>query len=873
MEELPPVCTGGIVEYVADYVDGLNWRSISIQCSLFQPGPILFFCVLCLTLTVLCAFFLSDLPFWRHPSFHQRVQFCRSLPDHFTSTPGDNFIAGLNRGMVVISDIPKLSKCSSVIGLQSCLSSNNLNGAVSNKLTILIDSSSLPKLPIDGKDCNDGSPISLQSPRRSVLIQLLFAILEISMILALVIGTIYTCVIALQIQTTVYGLKDHIGEVASSSKLLANNFINEAYAIVNHVIEEDVAQKNQNTYLRPFIEEMKLIWGDQAMRLYAMAKKQSPSKTWLRQQTRTNLLHFNTFLRRLSSLFAVAPLLNESSIKSANDLFLSYSYELARLTPHPMFRPASWRNIQILNFTAVELCKHSTTHFPTCNEVESHFSMIVSKLEAWPRYEKNRDFTKVMAYSLLPRMLNAEALVEKWLPFVQDPTGNIPFLFDEFLVREIAKESRKLNRSLERLPQQWPNSSIRKYLVTIAFLPVALAVTLVLLVAILVIAYLPIPNFHCFSGRPRSGYEKIGRNQRLVSFYLKIVAVLTTLLCITGVVFGTIGSIGQSQLCDVLFTRTQHADVWLNHLLASVALRMSNLRELLEIENIHPRFPERVLSTLNTNYTSVTPPFLQSINMTRPVNLSALLHSKWLNKTLYDLWYKEVWRKMGQANISYHILRIPISKTFNRFRKAVKLDQTFDNLHVGKINEYLPEPSEDYYTRIGLALQTISKRKSRELDQLANYFTAIGNVIAMYKLKFEQIAQALVVIEKNKKVLEPLRPLVDVGDKIIGYLANKTNDELISQFTNNTAEIFINSQLPIDRHVLPIIHRILDRLFPYPDLRQTYWKALSPICPTGVNHLPIFLALKCFGFTLSFSAFGLFIISLMRNRIHPPPLK
>ncbi|KAL5970632.1 hypothetical protein TSMEX_001629 [Taenia solium] len=857
MEESPPVCTGGFVEYIAEHVDGLNWRGISTHCALAQTDLILFLCILCMSLVVLCVFLLSDLSIWRHLLRHRKFAFSRPSSDLFGSMEGT-----FHEQMILMSDIVQPIHRPCVIHVQAYVSSKKLNiptPTITNSVEPL-------KLPIDGKDGTSGSSISSQLHRKSVEIQFLFIILMIAVILALVIGTIYTCFVARRIEMTIYSLTDHIEEVVASSKQLTNTFISEAYAIMNRVIEEDVAQNNAKSYLRPFVEEMKLVWGDQAMRLYAMAQKLSPTRAWLRQQTRTNLLHFNTFLRRLSSLFAVAPLLSESSIKSTNDLFISYSYELARLSPHPIFTPLSWRNIPILNLTASELCKHSTTHFPTCADVESHFAMIVSKLEAWPQYRKSRDFTKVTTYSLLPRLLNAEAQVGKWLPLAQDPTGNIPFLFDEFLVWEIEKERKKLNQSLDVLPRQWVNSSTKKYLDVVAVLPIALAGALTLLVAISLIASLLNAALHCGTLRcGRAGTDV--RMERFASCYLLVLAVFTTVLSTTAVGFGVVGSIGQRQLCDVLLARSQQADVWLNHLLTSIAPRIPDLREVLKIENIHFRIPKRVFSTLDTNYTPSSPPFLQSVDMSRPVNLSALLHSKWLNKTLYGLWFEKVCHKMEQANLSYQIPRVRLSKTFNQFRKAVKLDQTFDDLCVGNVTEYLPEPCNDYYTQIGLALSSVSKRSSGKVDQLANYFTTIGDLIALYKLKFDQIAQALSVIEENKKVLEQLSPLIDVGDKIIDYLVNKTNGELISQFTNNTAEIFINSRRPIDQYVLPILYRILDRLFPYPNLRQTYRKALSPICPTDTTHSPLFLTLKNFGFTLSLSAFGLFIVSVVWNRI------
>ncbi|KAM7535721.1 hypothetical protein Aperf_G00000099737 [Anoplocephala perfoliata] len=863
MGESPPVCSGGIVEYITYYADNLTWRSTSVNCFLSQTDLILLLCILCLSLAVLCIFLLSELCIFRH---RRRFSFHHSSPAPPLFSPESD---GLHRGMTLLSGIVKPIQQSFVVHLRTYLSSN-INTSITNastNLSTVIESMRLLKIPIDGTDSTDTSPSTLSAPNRIYSINLLYVGLTISVLVAIMIGTIYTCVLARTIESTVCGLTNHIGEVSLASKELANTFISEAYAIMNRVIKMDVAQNNHRSNLRPFVEEMKLIWGDEAMRLYAMALNITPTKQWLREHTRANLLHFNTFLRRLSSLFSVAPFLSEGNIKSVNDVFLSYTYELARLTPHPLFRSASWRDVKVLNFTAVALCEHSTSFFPTCSDVESHLEMITTELDTWPRYEKNRDFTKVTAFSLLPRMLNAEAYVERWLPLAQDPTGNIPFLFDEFLIAEIDKERARLNRTLDILQNKFAESSARKYLNIASVLPVTLAIMLPLLLILSLTAVLVSPSCCCFCVIQPNRISKAGRGGKFAICYRQFFAISTTLLCVIGVGFGIAGSIGQSQLCDVLFVRSQHADVWLNHLLAKVFSRLPGLHEVFEIDNIHIRIPERVFSTLDTNYTPGSPPFLQSINMNRPVNLRALWHSQWLNKTLYELWYKEVWPLMERANLSYRVPRVPFSKTFNQFRIAVKLDQTFDNLYVGNVGEYLPEPATDYYTRIALALKAKSNHISKEVDQLANYFTAIGDLIALYKLKLEQIAQALKVIENNKMVLEPLSPLIDVSDKIISYLANKTDTELISQFTNNTANIFVNSKIPVERYVLPVAHQVLDQLFPYPHLRETYRKALSPICPTEFTYSALFLTLRSFGFTLSLSAFGLFVVGLGCNRV------
>nr|CDS30728.1 conserved hypothetical protein [Hymenolepis microstoma] len=854
MDVLPPSCSGGVVEFVACHVDGLDWRRISTHCSLSQLDLILLLCILSIALFVFAVFLLSDLCIFRR----------RKFPRLVLSEDED-----LHQRMSLMGDIVKPIHRSFLVHFLTYLTPKGAAMATTptTDAAIVLESLRPPRPSLDEKDRTDESPIYLPSHRRSYPVNIFCIGLTVSIIIALLVGTIYTCFLAQQIENTLIGLTEHIENVTQSFKDLANVFISESYSTMNRVIKEDLAQSNHMSNLRPFIEEMKLIWGDEAMRLYAMALNITPSKQWLRENTRSNLLRFNTFLRRLSSLFSVAPFLSEVNLKSVNDIYLSYTHELVRLTPHPLFKPTSWKDIQILNFTSVALCERSTNLFPTCKDVESYLEMVANKLEAWPSYVKSRDFTKVTAFTLLPRMLNAEAHVERWVPLAQDPTGNIPFLFDEFLIPEIDKDRARLNRSLDSLPKRWAESSIRKYLSMASAFPVVLAIILSILLLLTIITILINSNccFYCLTGSNRLGKDNAGG--KMSTCYRQSFAMVTTFLCIIGVVCGTVGSIGQSQLCDVLFVRAQSADIWLNHLMSTVLPVVDDLIEVLEIENIQFRIPERVFSTLDSNYTSKSLPLLQSVHMNRPMNLTALWHSHWLNKTLYDLWYREVWPLMEKANMSYQIPRVPLSKTFSQFRTAVKLDQTFDELYVGNVTEYLPEPAEDYYTKIGLALKSVSSRGSKGIDQLATYFTTIGNLIAEYRLKFDQIAQALKVIEENKVILKLLSPLIDVGDKIIRYLGNKTDPELIAQFTNNTAEIYINSHFTVEHYVIPMVHRILDQLLPYPHLRETYRKTLSPICPTELPHSALFLSLRCFGFTLSLSAFGLFIVSVGCNRI------
>ncbi|VDD83357.1 unnamed protein product [Mesocestoides corti] len=882
----PPVCTGGVFEYAASYVEGLNWRRISTSCSLSETDQISLLCVLFIGLAILCILVLSDfsvlklyLLHWKcHSSRNRAPSLCQPANETLLPTEKTNSKESLSHmsiGVMVnfngkLSYLPYVTQMSTLTSSEAHRGANSTASLTVQRSLISLESC-IGKNGVgfgDEEDRTGIPPVPPQPLERSKRIRAPLVLITLLTTVALMAGTAYTCFLAQRIETTACGLTKHAKKVVISAKLLTNSLINEAYTIIIRVIGEDVSPSNANSYLRPFVEEMKHIFGNQAMRLYAMANDHTPSNDWLCQQTASNLQYFGTFLHRLSSLFAVAPVLSSDNIKAARDISYSYIHELARLAPHPLFTTVSnktlmWRTIQILNYTAEELCRQHTSYFPTCADVESHFEMLVSKVDPWPKFEKGRDITSVTSYMQVPRLLNSKAYVKKWLPLAQDPTGNIPFLFDEFLLREIRRAKKTINENLEKLPRKLAKKMANKHLQVARKVPAVLTGILTLFLAIfLVVVY---DNCRC-SYRLQHQREVMAcaRIKRCPLFCLRVVTFFAALLCATGVALGVLGGFGQDQICNILFVRSHQGDPWLHYLLDRILRRSPALTEILRIENLQLQLPKNVLSTLDTNYTPNTPPFLLSIGMNRPANLTALLYSAWLNRTLYGLWYRDVWRTMERANISCRIPRVPLSNVFDQFRRAVMLDQTFDDLYVGNTTDYLPEPINDYYTRIGLALKVISKRGFTDAEKYATYFTAIGNLIAHYQLKFDQVAQALNVIKENKRIIEPLLPLIKVGDVIVSYLSNKSNSDLVSQFTNNTAEIWLNSRLPIDHYVLPIVYKLLDRLFPYPTLRQTYRQALSPICPTDTENPPLFLALRNFGFALSLSSLALLVVCVVR---------
>ncbi len=878
-----PQCTGGVIEYAAVHFDAGGWQRASTSCALSQPDLVVLLAILTASLLVLTLLLLIACC-----SLRRRVCRPRRKPPSMSSSASSTSIISPSTAASMISTVETSlqQKIFSALLLFNVKPTDFIEQVQS---FIPLQNRTNPEVSADGDDLDtlDGSrapviPLSHQrkrifrrGPRCCHRYPLLVSIIVVAL-LATVGGTVYTCLVARQIELTANGLTKHVGDVVYSTKMLANTLISEAYEIINGAVREDVARTNEYSELRPFIEEMKGVFGDQAMRLYAMAlskkKKARPSPKWLRDRTSTYLHYFNIFLRRLSSLFAVAPVLGHESVKSARDVYYSYSYELARLAPHPLFRgdikdKDAWRSILILKEAAHELCKQPTSYFPTCRDVESYFETIATHIDTWPRSEEKRDLSEVTAYMRVPQLLNAEEYVNKWLPVAQDPTGSVPFLFDEFVVPEIDKERKKINQSLDALPGKVSQSGAQKYINISGKIPLVLAGVLTMFVAVALIVL----AFSCgFCYRPKVTEPLEDRRMRkCTAVCLSSLAVVAALLCVVGVLLGVAGGIGQDQVCAYLFEKPQQTDKWLHHLSTAALPKIPALHEVLAIDFINIQLPQSLLTTLDMSYVQgSSSPFLQSIGMARPVNLTALLYSTWLNTTLYDLWYKDVWPKMMKANLSRQVPRVPLTKVVKQFSDAVKLDQTFDRLYVGNASEYLPEPSYDFYTKIGLALHVVSERGSVGAERYATYFTAVGELITHYKMKFDQVGQALDVVRGNKKILEPLFPLIRVGDRIMRFLATKSNAQLVAQFTNNTAEIWLNSRQPINRHVLPVVDKILDRLFPFPTLRPTYRQALSPVCPTETQkYSPLFQTLRNFGFALSLSSLVLSLVCVVRVRV------
>lgn len=884
MEELPtalpPSCTGGLFEYAALYTGGaVNWLGTTLCCSFSRPHSIIFILIFLSAIAVFnCSLFFICRALLRGRCRRGSYKLVPKPPSSTSTSSSSSEDTVVDPTACLFAGLPASPRplqqrlTSTLIWLHvrppktrtqiQQVHTTAVFHEVKSEIVVFCDEVTASPSGMQERKL----PRLLNSIARKLIVVLI--------IVAIICCTVYACIVGRTLELFVNQLPYYLTDTTTSVKFLTNSIISESYSILKNAIKEEVARTNAHSNLRPFVEEMKSIFADEAMRLYAMSMEMSPpSRSWLRKQSTQHLRHLNMFLRRLSSLFAVAPVLGHENINMAREICYSYSYELARLAPHPLLRLTrsikdAWRSILILNETASELCRHPTSYFPNCSFVESYFAKIDKHIQSWPRMDDKSDLNKVTAYMRVPQLLNAEAYVTKWLPVAQDPIGGIPILFDELVIPEINKEIKKINESLDDISKIMANSSVNGYIRLSGKVPLALTGALTISVATFLIVM--VFNWSGWSRVDQSPYEFLGYRyiRRCSTTTFGALAVIACFFTITGVLIGTSGEIGQSQVCIALLENPQATDKWLYRLINSSLSSIAALRPVLEIYSLNLRLPHFILMTMNADFIADGPPFLKAIGLNRPANLSAVLHSNWLNKTLYGLWYNEVWPHMLKKNLSSQVPRIPLTKVLTQFIKAVKLEQTFDELYVGNVSEYLPEPSHDYYTKIGLALDVISQRGFNARQSYSTYFSAVGQLINRYQLKYEQVAQSLDVIRENKGIIDALLPLITSGDLIMSYLASKSNTELVTQLTNNTAEIWLNSRQPINRMVLPIVYKILDRLFPYPNLGRTYRAGLAPICPTDNGTAPLFKTLRSFGLALSLSSLCLAVLCVVRMRRH-----
>ncbi|BHF73164.1 hypothetical protein SprV_0401624000 [Sparganum proliferum] len=716
-------------------------------------------------------------------------------------------------------------------------------------------------------------------------------------------GTIFTCVSSYRLSTTFTALPVHIGSVAQAAKLLSNRWISECYSIAIGVIEADVrpirptssSSSSSSSQLRPFIEQMKFIFGRQIMELYKLAKNNSASIN-VEEETSKQIRNFDTLLQRLAALFSVAPKLSNDYVNAALDGYYTYTRELVRLSPHPLFlsnfAPEArsvddiWRMNTVLNITGVILCQYGVVGGPfrSCTEVKRHLSKIAIEVNALPHRMAKEDLSQVIAYMRVPQLLGAETYVQKWLPLARDPPAAIPLLFNELVVPEIDKARVGLNRSLDNLPTGFSNATSPYIAISVGLIGFLTGLLVFLSVGLLLVLTLSLttPGTDRCGGGDGGRWTKNTQSCLNASFLgLGLCAALTC--CLFGLGLAYAGAVGQVEACTYLLEKPKQlvADQWLLQLLRRQLLTgVKPLREISHIDQIDLRLPYPLLTTLDSQYKAASsPPLLQSLGMNRPFNLSALLFSPWLNKTLYDLWFRDVRPLMQREKLSTKIPRIQIDNVFSEVQRTFRLKQTFDELLVGNTSNYLPTPTVDYYSQLVVALngvvsnQRVPSMIRVEASNLSGIYSLVGHLVLRYRKQFAQVDAALKTVQENKRILVVLRPMIQIADAVISFLANKTDTQLVDLFSNATASIWNDSRHQVGTHLIPLGHRFLDLLLPYPGLQTTYRLTLAPFCATSASSasaseqpFPLLRTSLEFGLGLSLSAILIIIFSIWHFR-------
>ncbi|VDL94705.1 unnamed protein product [Schistocephalus solidus] len=727
---------------------------------------------------------------------------------------------------------------------------------------------------------------------------LFFLLLGLVLLLS---GTIFTCVASYRLSSTLTALPIHVGSVAQATKLLSNRWISQCYSIAIRVIEADVQpnRPTNNSQLRPFIEQMKSIFGRQIIELYKLAKNNSASIN-VEEETGKQIRAFDILLRRLAALFSVAPKLSNDYVNAALDGYYMYTRELVRLSPHPLFlstfAPEArssddiWRMNTVLNITGVILCQYGVDGGPfrSCTEVKRHLSQIAIAVNALPHRMAKEDLSQVIAYMRVPQLLGAETYVQKWLPVARDPPAAIPLLFNELVVPEIDKARASLNRSLDNLPATFSNATSPYIAISaglIGFLTGLLVFFSAGLLLVLALSLTPLRTYRPGEGGGCGGgwwtqNTKTCQNATLLGLGLCAAVVC----CLFGLGLAYAGAVGEVEACAYLLEKPKQllADQWLLKLLRQQLLTgVKPLREVSQIDQIDLRLPYPLLTTLDSQYMAASsPPLFQALGMNRPVNLSALLFSPWLNRTLYDLWFRDVRPLMQREKLSTKIPRIQLDTVFAEVQKTLRLKQTFDDLHVGNTSNYLPIPTVDYYSQLVVALNGVVSNKRVpsmvrvEASNLSGIYSLVGHLVLRYRKQFAKVDAALKTVQENKRILVVLRPMIQVADAILSFLANKTDTQLVDLFSNATASIWNDSRIQVANHLIPVGHRLLDLLLPYPGLQTTYRLTLGPFCATSASlaasasqhPFPLLRTLREFGLGLCLSAILIIIFSIWHFR-------
>ncbi|KAF6772836.1 hypothetical protein AHF37_07944 [Paragonimus kellicotti] len=617
-----------------------------------------------------------------------------------------------------------------------------------------------------------------------------------------------------------------------------------------------------------------------------------------------SLLHgFDVVIERINRLNKAALVLNSEFIHSVTRAWYTYQKGLWSISsttaiPESPFSeqpPEVWKQYPWFNRTYNVICEHlsrkTLDHFSNCDQINQFLHDLLNYTTNVPLLLPSKSLDTVTQYTFIPRALGVQDSFEQWLPVMTDlPGQGALFLLQTYLKPELQLLKTRIDVFMRSVPTTQLTLNILQYghvfdsAMIIVFVLSAVCGLFVFVFVITLIIRQAKRHHKCFHhscGRlSKTDSTPFGSTRKhsptcSISITLCVLVFISLILALIGAVFGYASGLVESQLCVYLFNGQAQtsADKVLTGRL-KIALSMSKtMSEIISIPHLNPTIPYPILNTLDSDYREGHRSLIQSLHWENPANFTALLSSGWFNTTLNELWEVDVRSKLFASDVSSKIPKLSLTDIFNQAKKTTKLENSFDQLYVGYVTDYLNDPGPPFFRKLSETLEQIN---SAESLHLATVYRKLDTLQMTYATKYTLVDETLATIDRNKMVIGPVSTIVANASVALDNLNKMSNIQIIRLLDQVVSVGWPRIQPTVYSHLIPFLLNLLSDLIPFPGLRAIYHQAVSPIClnPNELNHTsvepsssPSFYAvsheMRHIGTGLFVSAFSLILAMLL----------
>ncbi|TGZ60108.1 hypothetical protein CRM22_008732 [Opisthorchis felineus] len=578
------------------------------------------------------------------------------------------------------------------------------------------------------------------------------------------------------------------------------------------------------------------------------------------------LTDFELIIRRLRNLNNAALTMTDEFIHSVTRDWYSFQKALLTLTSTNVELSVHYNRSQnsrlgypLFTQTRTVICDYLTVEhlneFSDCNDVTQFLDRMFAFVENVQFMLPQRRLGTAVKFTSIPRALGIEQLVGKWLPAATDlPGRGVLFLLNTFLRPEIERLRARMATVFLSMPSDEMLVQMARYKqLFISFFAVLFAFLVtgsVLLAALFFIALM-----RKFQKRPKqrkAGQDllevisslSIGTMNRLkfwnhcthclLPLFLTLIASFCMIVAVMGAALSFVSGLVHSEFCVYLFEgpAQRKADHILTERLSKFSRTIPPVDDIFSIEHLNPRFPYPTLRTLDSEYRPGQTPLLQRLHMTPLLNFTALLHSQWFTTKLHRLWVSDVRQKLLATDFAMQIPKISLNSIFNQAKKSMNLENSFDGLEVGTVQDYLNEPGPFYFYTLTRVLNKIGTERAVKLSQS---YAMLGQAQTTYAKKYYVVNHTLSIIEANKLIIAPLSLLVGNVSIALDHLNAMHSTQIVTMLDQIITVGWPKILPKFDEHMIPFLEGLLEDLIPFPGLRTIYHQALSPLCPDPVH--------------------------------------